>query len=155
MVARVPALVVRPTSAQEVAAAVRFARDCGLLLDVKKTSSLTGAPITERAVTLDLSGMRRITVELGARRAHVGRGCLLGEVDRAVRSTGSPPCSPPPTPRSASAVSLAVSAGRPMTSTRSRSSPRTASSASPTATRTPTCFGRSGRVPATSASSRG
>lgn len=48
VVARVPALVIRPTSVQDVAAALEFARDHGLHVRV-------GSDGGERAVTLDLS----------------------------------------------------------------------------------------------------
>lgn len=48
MVARVPALVVRPTSPRDVAEAVAFARDHGLLVRIAP------GPGAERAVTLDL-----------------------------------------------------------------------------------------------------
>lgn len=86
VVARVPALVVRPRSAQDVAAAVGFARDHGLLLDVRAGHDVGSA--AERAVTLDLSGMSDVVVDHDARLAHVGPGCLLEEVDRAAQDHG-------------------------------------------------------------------
>ena len=49
MVARKPALVVQPTSAAEVAAAVAFARDHGLLLGVKGEATTSPAPRSRRA----------------------------------------------------------------------------------------------------------
>ena len=55
-VARVPALVVRPDTVEELASAVEFARDHGLPLRLRGGDP--GAPDTwahDRAVTLDLS----------------------------------------------------------------------------------------------------
>jgi FAD/FMN-containing dehydrogenase len=89
VVARVPALAVQPTSVREVAAAVGFARDHGLLLSVKGGSRYAaGTSVAERAVTLDLSRMRDVTVDLDAGLAHIGPGCLPGEVERAVQEHG-------------------------------------------------------------------
>jgi FAD/FMN-containing dehydrogenase len=89
MVASVPALVVQPTSARDVAEAVTFARDHGLLLSVKGGGhNIAGTSIAERCVTLEMSRMREVTVDPQARLAHAGPGCLLGEVDRAAQEHG-------------------------------------------------------------------
>lgn len=59
MVASVPALVVQPASAKDLAAAVRFARDHGLALSIKGGGhNIAGAALAERALTLDMSRMR-------------------------------------------------------------------------------------------------
>jgi FAD/FMN-containing dehydrogenase len=50
VVARVPALVIRPASARDVAAAIAFARDHGLSVRIEAE----GEAPAERAVTLDL-----------------------------------------------------------------------------------------------------
>jgi FAD/FMN-containing dehydrogenase len=89
MVTMVPALVVQPTSARDVAATVGFARDHGLLLSVKGGGHhIAGISLAERAVTLDMSRMRDITVDPKAKLAHVGPGCLLQDVDRATQEHG-------------------------------------------------------------------
>jgi len=89
MVARLPALVLQPTSAHDVAAAVGFARDNGLLLSIKGGGhNIAGTSIAEGGLTLDLSGMREVAVDPEARLAHVGPGCLLGEVDQATQAHG-------------------------------------------------------------------
>ena len=89
MVVKVPALVLQPTSAREVAAAVGFAREHGLLLSVKGGGhNLAGTSIADGGLTLDMSRMRDITVDVDARLAQVGAGCLLGEVDRATQEHG-------------------------------------------------------------------
>lgn len=55
LVASVPALVVRPASAEELSAAVAFARDHALSLRVQGVDSDAGATAGERCLTLDLS----------------------------------------------------------------------------------------------------
>jgi FAD/FMN-containing dehydrogenase len=89
MVAKVPALVIQPTAPTQVAAAVRFARDRGLLLSIKGGGhNMAGTSIAERGLTLDMSRMRDVSVDPDARLAHVGSGCLLREVDRATQEHG-------------------------------------------------------------------
>ena len=89
MVAKAPALVLQPTSAGDVAAAVGFARDHGLLLSIKGGGhNMAGTSIAERGLTLDMSRMRDVTVDPDARLAHVGPGCLLRDVDRATQAHG-------------------------------------------------------------------
>ncbi len=89
LAARVPALVVQPVSAQDVAAAVAFAREHGLLLGIKGGGhNIAGTAIAEGGLTLDLSRMRAVSVEPVARIAHVGPGCRLQDVDRATQEYG-------------------------------------------------------------------
>ncbi len=89
MVAKTPALVVQPTSAHDVAAAVRFAADHGLLLSVKGGGhNIAGTALAEGGLTLDMSRMRGVTVDPAAGLAHVGPGCLLQDVDRATQEHG-------------------------------------------------------------------
>jgi FAD/FMN-containing dehydrogenase len=89
MVATAPAIVLQPTSAAHVAAAVGFARDQGLLLSIKGGGhNMAGTSIAERGLTLDMSRMRDLTVDPDARLAHVGSGCLLQDVDRATQAHG-------------------------------------------------------------------
>jgi FAD/FMN-containing dehydrogenase len=89
MVARAPALVLQPTSAHDVAAAVDFARAHGLLLGIKGGGhNIAGTSIAEGGLTLDMSRMRQVTVDPVARLAHVGPGCLLADVDRATQEHG-------------------------------------------------------------------
>jgi len=89
MVARLPALVVQPASAHDVAAAVGFARDHGLLLSIKGGGhNIAGTAIAEGGLTLDLSRMRDMVVDPDAKLVHVGPGCLLGEVDQATQAHG-------------------------------------------------------------------
>jgi FAD/FMN-containing dehydrogenase len=89
MAARLPALVLQPASAHDVAAAVSFARDHGLLLSVKGGGhNIAGTSMAPGGLTLDLSRMREVAVDPQAKLAHVGPGCLLGEVDQATQTHG-------------------------------------------------------------------
>ena len=93
MAARLPALVLQPASAHDVAAAVGFAREHGLLVSVSGGGhNIAGTSMAPGGLTLDLSRMRQVSVDPQAKLAHVGPGCLLGEVDQATRPTGWPPC---------------------------------------------------------------
>ena len=89
MTAREPRLVLRPNSANDVAEAVRFARDRGPRLGVKGGGhNIAGLAIAEEGFTIDLSGMRNVTVDPDARLAHAAGGCLLQDVDAATQKFG-------------------------------------------------------------------
>lgn len=89
MAARTPALVVQPTSADDVAAAVGFARDNRLLLSVKGGGHhIAGTSIAAHGVTLDMSRMREVTVDPVSRTARVGPGCRLRDMDAATQEHG-------------------------------------------------------------------
>lgn len=89
MVAATPALVVQPRSAHDIAEAVGFARDRGLLLSIKAGGhNIAGTAVAEGGMTLDLSRLRDVTVDAAAGLAHVGAGCLLRDVDQATQQHG-------------------------------------------------------------------
>ena len=89
MVTKAPALVIQPTSARDVAAAVGFAHDLGLLLSVKGGGhNIGGTSIAERGLTLDMTRMRDVAVVPEAKLAHAGPGCLLKDVDQATQEHG-------------------------------------------------------------------
>lgn len=89
MAAKTPALILQPTSAPDVAAAVGFAREHGLLLSIKGGGhNIAGTSIAEGGLTLDMSHMRDVTVDPDTKLAYVGPGCLLKDVDRATQEHG-------------------------------------------------------------------
>ena len=89
MVASVPALVVQPISAGDVAAAVASPGSNGLLVSVKGGGhNVAGTAIAEGGLMLDMSRMRELTVDSEAKLAHVGPGCRLQDVDRATQAHG-------------------------------------------------------------------
>ena len=89
MAAKLPALVLQPTSAHDVAAAVGFARDNGLLLSVKGGGhNIAGTSMAPGGLTLDLSRLREVSVDPQAKLAHIGPGCVLADVDQATQKHG-------------------------------------------------------------------
>ena len=89
MIAKAPALVLQPEDARDVATAVRFARDHGLLLSLKSGGhNIAGTSIADGGLTLDMSRMHAVAVDEAARLAHVQPGCLLRDVDQATQQHG-------------------------------------------------------------------
>ncbi len=89
MVARTPALVVQPSSAEEVAAAVRFAAERRLLLGVKGGGhNIAGTAIAPGGLVLDMARMREVSVDADGQRAAVGPGCRLRDVDGETQRVG-------------------------------------------------------------------
>jgi len=89
MIDRRPALIARCASADDVAAAVGFARDRDLLLAVRGGGhNGAGLGTCDDGVVIDLSLLRDIEVDPDARTVRVGGGCTWGEVDRATNEHG-------------------------------------------------------------------
>ena len=98
-----PALVVQPTSARDVAAAVGFAREHGLLLSVKGGGhNIAGTSIAEGGLTLDMSRMREVTVDPDAGSRTSGPGACsvtsTGQRKRTVWRPCSDSCPRPASP---------------------------------------------------------
>jgi FAD/FMN-containing dehydrogenase len=86
---RRPALIARPRDALDVAAAVRYARAAQLPLAVRCGGhSIPCHSVCDDGIVIDLRALDRVTVDPKARRATVGGGTLLGEVDRATQAHG-------------------------------------------------------------------
>ncbi|HEU4920849.1 MAG TPA: FAD-binding oxidoreductase [Candidatus Limnocylindrales bacterium] len=86
---RRPAVIVRPTTAQEVAVAVRFARDHDLEITVRSGGhSAAGLAGANGGLCVDMSAMRGVEVDPQARIARSNGGALLGEIDVAAQAHG-------------------------------------------------------------------
>lgn len=89
MITKTPALVVTATGTADIVEAVNFAREHGLALSVRGGGhNIAGTALADDGLTIDMSGLRGITVDPDARTATVQAGCLLGEVDRATQEHG-------------------------------------------------------------------
>jgi len=86
---RHPAVVVRPTGVDDVAAAVRFAREHDLVIAVRGGGhSVGGFSTCDDGMVLDLSAMRGVRVDPDGRTARVNGGSLLGDLDREAQGFG-------------------------------------------------------------------
>jgi FAD/FMN-containing dehydrogenase len=84
-----PGLVIRPSTTQDVVAAVNFARDNQLQLSIKGGGhNIAGLALCDGGVTLDMSAMRTVVVDPARRMARVGPGCTLGDVDQQTQPHG-------------------------------------------------------------------
>jgi FAD/FMN-containing dehydrogenase len=86
---RRPALVVRPTNADDVVAAVRFGRERDLEIAVRGGGhSAVGHSTTDGGLVIDLGRMIEVTVDPAQRLARSGGGALLGKLDIAAQEHG-------------------------------------------------------------------
>ena len=86
MIKKRPAVVVRPASVQDVVRTVGFVRDNELELSIKGGGhNIAGLALSDGGITLDMSGLKAVSVDLDASLARVGAGCTLGDVDRATQ----------------------------------------------------------------------
>jgi len=89
MVDRRPAAIVRCTSPESVVAAVRLARESDLEIAVKCGGhSVLGLSVPDGGIMIDLSPMSAVRVDPVGRKAWVGGGSLLRNLDRAAQEQG-------------------------------------------------------------------
>ena len=89
MIDKRPALIARCADADDVATAVGFARDHGLLLAVRGGGhNGAGLGTCDDGVVIDLSLLRDVEVDPGNRTVRVGGGCTWSEVDTATNAHG-------------------------------------------------------------------
>jgi len=86
---RFPALIARCAGVADVIAAVKFAKDTGLLVAVRGGGhSYPGLSVCDGGLVIDLSLMKGIRVDPEARTVRAQAGVLLGELDRETQVFG-------------------------------------------------------------------
>jgi hypothetical protein len=86
---RSPALIARCTGVADVVAAVRFAREAGLVVAVRGGGhSFPGHSVCDGGVLIDMGPMKGIRVDPEARTARAQAGVLWGELDRETQAFG-------------------------------------------------------------------
>jgi len=89
MIDRRPALIVECAGAADVARAVRFAREHGLLVAVRSGGhNIAGNAVCDGGLVISLAKMKSIRVDPAARRAWVEPGNTLGDVDNETQAYG-------------------------------------------------------------------
>jgi FAD/FMN-containing dehydrogenase len=89
MIDRYPALIVRPTGPEDIATAIRHAREQELPLAVRGGGhSVPGLSTCDDGLVIDLARMRGVEVDADAQTARANGGALLGELDEASLAVG-------------------------------------------------------------------
>ena len=89
MIDREPAVIVRPKSAGDVAAAIAFAREQDLPLAVRGGGhNVAGNAVADEGVVVDLADMRAVEVDPDRGVARVEAGALLSDLDATVAEHG-------------------------------------------------------------------
>ena len=89
MIDRSPDIVVRCAGAADVIRALRFAKDHDLPIAVRGGGhNIAGNAVADGGLLIDLSPMKSVRVDPRARRAWVGPGATLGDVDRETQAFG-------------------------------------------------------------------
>jgi hypothetical protein len=89
MIDRRPSVIARCLNTDDVTETIAFARRHELLLAVRGGGhNGAGLGVCDDGVVLDLSGLKSIEIDPGARTVRVGGGCTWGEVDAATHEHG-------------------------------------------------------------------
>ena len=86
---RHPAMIARCLNTADVSAAVSFARQQGLEISVRGGAhNMSGSAVEDAGLMIDLSQLCEVTVNPAGRRARVGGGALLADMDAATQPHG-------------------------------------------------------------------
>src|ERR1700730_1845627 len=89
MIDRSPAVIVRCSSAEDVARTIAFARSHDALIAVRGGGHNGGGlGVVDDGVVIDLAGMAEVVVDPDSNTVRVGGGCTWAEVDRATAAHG-------------------------------------------------------------------
>jgi FAD/FMN-containing dehydrogenase len=86
---RFPAVIVQVTSTDDVAAALRFAREHDLQLAVRGGGHhVTGSALVDGGLVVDCSGLATVDLDVDARTVRVGAGCRVSDVLSVIQEHG-------------------------------------------------------------------
>ncbi|MCH7580377.1 MAG: FAD-binding oxidoreductase [Chloroflexi bacterium] len=89
MIDKRPGLIVQCASASDIVTAVKFAREHDLLVTVRGAGhNIAGKAVCDGGLMIDLSQMKGVRVDAGAKRAFVEPGATLGDLDAATAAHG-------------------------------------------------------------------
>ena len=87
MIDRKPAVIVRCQTEADVMHAIKYARENGLIVAIRGGGhNIAGHAVCDGGLMIDLSSMKKVRVDVGARRAYVQPGATLFDVDRATQA---------------------------------------------------------------------
>ena len=86
---RYPAAIARCVTTADVVTAVNFGREHGLEVSIRGGAHNTaGTAVSDNGLMIDLSALNAVTVDPASRRATVGGGALLADLDAATQAYG-------------------------------------------------------------------
>jgi FAD/FMN-containing dehydrogenase len=89
MIDRRPAVIVQPADAADVGPAIQFARANALEISVRGAGhNIAGNAVCNGGMMIDFSNMRNVRVDTGKKRAYVGPGATLADLDNATQRHG-------------------------------------------------------------------
>ena len=89
MIDRRPAMIARCASPEDVVQAVQFARAYDLLVAIRGGGhNIAGNAVCDDGIMIDMSLMKKVTVDTSARKATVEPGCTLADFDKVVQAHG-------------------------------------------------------------------
>ncbi len=89
MIDRRPAVIVQPADAADVGPAIQFARANALEISVRGAGhNIAGNAVCNGGMMIDFSNMRNVRVDAGKKRATVGPGATLADLDNATQQHG-------------------------------------------------------------------
>ena len=89
MIDRRPAVIVQPADAADVGPAIQFSRANALEISVRAAGhNIAGNAVCNGGMMIDFSNMRNVRVDAGKKRATVGPGATLADLDNATQQHG-------------------------------------------------------------------